>query len=465
MEQMQKYLAFRQRFPEFIYERYEIEVAPRQVVLTFHFSVPGLADFAPQWTLPLPEVPVLSPDHPIFRRLVFSLGLVELVSYWKIACPPVVRIRCGQLDDWQKQWWKQQYLSGLGEFFYKNGITATLEDFMEIRSEGEDIAFDGSARPLKGCMIPVGGGKDSIVTLELLQAQRADSCCYMMNPRGATLASARLAGYQEEQIVGIHRTLDPAMLELNRQGYLNGHTPFSALVAFSGVLLAAIYGKKYLVLSNESSANESTVAGSNVNHQYSKSFQFEQDLNDYERRYIGSGVHYFSLLRPWSEFQIAGWFARLTRYHADFRSCNVGSKTDSWCGHCPKCLFVWVILSPFLSTGQLESIFGRNLAEDETLWETLCQLCGMTVEKPFECVGSRDEICFALRDAIRRMEQQGETLPLLYQRFRKTPVWTGYQDQANPYYDYYNEENLLPEVFDQLMRQASCALKEEHGHD
>ena len=98
-------------------------MAPRQVVLTFHFSVPGLADFAPQWTLPLPEVPVLSPDHPIFRRLVFSLGLVELVSYWKIACPPVVRIRCGQLDDWQKQWWKQQYLSGLGEFFYKNGIT------------------------------------------------------------------------------------------------------------------------------------------------------------------------------------------------------------------------------------------------------------------------------------------------------------------------------------------------------
>lgn len=465
MEQMQKYLAFRQRFPEFIYERYEIEVAPRQVVLTFHFSVPGLADFAPQWTLPLPEVPVLSPDHPIFRRLVFSLGLVELVSYWKIACPPVVRIRCGQLDDWQKQWWKQQYLSGLGEFFYKNGITATLEDFMEIHSEGEDIAFDGSARPLKGCMIPVGGGKDSIVTLELLQAQRADSCCYMMNPRGATLASARLAGYREEQIVGIHRTLDPAMLELNRQGYLNGHTPFSALVAFSGVLLAAIYGKKYLVLSNESSANESTVAGSNVNHQYSKSFQFEQDFNDYERRYIGSGVHYFSLLRPWSEFQIAGWFARLIRYHADFRSCNVGSKTDSWCGHCPKCLFVWVILSPFLSTGQLESIFGRNLAEDETLWETLCQLCGMTVEKPFECVGSRDEICFALRDAIRRMEQQGETLPLLYQRFRKTPVWTQYQDQANPYYDYYNEENLLPEVFDQLMRQASCALKEEHGHD
>jgi len=224
--------------------------------------------------------------------------------------------------------------------------------------------------------------------------------------------------------------------------------------------MAAVYGKKYLVLSNESSANESTVSGSDVNHQYSKSFQFEGDFNRYEQRYIGSGVHYFSLLRPWSEFQIAAYFAGLTRYHAAFRSCNAGSKTDSWCGGCPKCLFVWVILSPFLSTGALKRIFGENLAEKETLWETLRQLCGMTPEKPFECVGSRDEICFALTLAIRRMEKRGEALPKLYELFKESDQYKEYLLKPNPYFAYFNGEHLLPEEYLARMRQATQALRQ-----
>ena len=102
---------------------------------------------------------------------------------------------------------------------------------------------------------------------------------------------------------------------------------------------------KYVALSNESSANESTVAGSTVNHQYSKSFEFEQDFHKYEKDWLGSGVYYFSMLRPLSEFQIAKYFAGATAYHDIFRSCNAGSKQDIWCGHCPKCLFVFLILT------------------------------------------------------------------------------------------------------------------------
>ena len=68
------------------------------------------------------------------------------------------------------------------------------------------------------------------------------------------------------------------MLQLNSEGYINGHTPFSAIVAFSSVLTAALNGQKYITLSNENSANESTVKDSKVNHQYSKSYEFELDL-------------------------------------------------------------------------------------------------------------------------------------------------------------------------------------------
>lgn len=195
------------------------------------------------------------------------------------------------------------------------------------------------------------------MTLELLRRQKENNACYIINPRGATLATARVAGYRDEAVLSVLRTLDPGMLELNRRGFLNGHTPFSALVAFSSVLTAFLNGKRYVVLSNESSANESTVQGSEVNHQYSKSVQFESDFIEFERAYVGSGVSYFSLLRPWSEFQIAQYFASIKQYHAVFRSCNAGSKQDIWCGKCPKCLFVALILSPFLSYGGVNLYF------------------------------------------------------------------------------------------------------------
>ncbi len=462
MGNLEKYQAFRKRYPEFIYESYDIERQPGEVKLAFRFSVPGLGEFAPQWTLPMPDNPVFPPESPLFQNLAFQLGLVELISYWKIACPPLVRIKCGFLDAAQQKWWKAQYFSGLGEFFYKNGIDASEEDFMSLQPEGAPLPA-GEPLPLKGCMIPVGGGKDSVVTMELLRDLKEENLCYILNPRGATVNTAKLAGFDEKQLVCPRRTLDPLMLELNRQGYLNGHTPFSALVAFSGLLMAAAYGKKYLVLSNESSANEATVAGSSVNHQYSKSFQFEQDFNWYERQYIGSGVLYFSLLRPWSEFQIAAYFARFPQYHSAFRSCNAGSKTDSWCGACPKCLFVWVILSPFLDTAQLEGIFGENLAQKEALWETLRQLCGMTAEKPFECVGSREEICFALTLAVRKMEGKGEPLPLLYRLFKDTEQYQIYAGCENPYFSYFNGEHLLPPAFLERIKAAGGLLQREAG--
>ncbi len=465
MKPIEKYRIFRETYPEFIYKSYDIEESADTIRLTFHFSVPGLADFAPQWTLPKPKKPVCTAESGVFKRLVFSLGLVELISYWKIACPKTVRIACGRISGEQADWWKQQYLSGLGEFFYRNGIPADFDDFMQIVSSGEDFTGPaGESYPLDGCLIPVGGGKDSIVTLTLLRDLREDSFCYVMNSRGATDHSALTAGYKQEQILGIKRTLDQNMLALNKQGYLNGHTPFSALVAFSGVLMAVLYGKKYVVLSNESSANESTVKGSDVNHQYSKSFQFEADFDYYQRMYIDSGVHYFSLLRPWSEFQIAAYFSGLTAFHPVFRSCNVGSKTDSWCGKCAKCLFVALILTPFLGDDAIRAIFGRDILNDTALIPVLQELCGMTEEKPFECVGSREEISTAMMLGIRVRKERGEKLTELLRYFETSDVYVQTIKQGNRYFDYYQTENLLPEAFDQLMRRETAALKAHWPH-
>lgn len=107
---------------------------------------------------------------------------------------------------------------------------------------------------------------------------------------------------------------------------MNGHTPFSAIVAFLSFYTAYLIGAEHIVLSNESSANEGNLSGASVNHQYSKSFAFEHDFQQYAHKNLMPDIHYFSLLRPFNELQIAKYFAALPQYHAVFRSCNAGSK-------------------------------------------------------------------------------------------------------------------------------------------
>lgn len=150
------------------------------------------------------------------------------------------------------------------------------------------------------------------------------------------------------------------------------------------------------MLSNESSANEGNLSGTSVNHQYSKSFAFEHDFQQYAHKNLMPDIHYFSLLRPFNELQIAKYFATLPQYHAVFRSCNVGSKRNVWCRNCAKCLFVYGILSPFLPSERLSAIFGENLLEKDGLQEIFDGLVGFSPLKPFECVGTQEELCFAL---------------------------------------------------------------------
>lgn len=229
-----------------------------------------------------------------------------------------------------------------------------------------------------------------------------------MNPRGATTECARVAGFPMEEVLVIRRKIDPTLLDLNTQGYLNGHTPFSAMLAFYTRLASVLSGIPNVALSNENSANESTVIGTSVNHQYSKSLEFEDDF----RRYC-PGFNYFSFLRPLSELQIAMLFSRFTDYHDVFRSCNVGSKQDIWCGHCAKCLFAYIILSPFIEPSRLNEIFGKSMLDDITLEHEFKQLIGEAETKPFECVGTVGEVRQALAMTLDRWYKTGRRPALL----------------------------------------------------
>ena len=411
-----KFDALRQKFATFTFESQTVKRENGALFLAFDFNLDDRYHFHP--TMEIPARPFFDWDsipEEQLESLVFQIGMTELVSYWKIACPKKVVVKPFELTESQKAFWKKLYYNGLGEFLYLNSISVSEADLMELESPPLSMSFlqrtcegmesMGSVMhpftkvdlPLKEkTLVPIGGGKDSVVTLECLRNEMP-VIPLIVNPRGATLNCVKTAGYAEDEFIVINRTLDPTMLKLNAEGYLNGHTPFSALLAFISVLVAFGSRSKYIALSNENSANESTVPGTNINHQYSKSIEFESDFRRYVAENLNDEVQYFSFLRPLNELQIASLFAQCEVYHSVFRSCNVGSKTDSWCGHCPKCLFTWIILSPFLSHEKLVAIFGKDLMADESLRPILEELNGTAAVKPFECVGTVEEVRACLK--------------------------------------------------------------------
>lgn len=448
---MGKYEKFREEAPVFIYRSYSINETADRIEIGYEFEFPGLAKFSPGWTFRKPFDFTAKGDL-TFERLVFSLGMAEAVSYWKAVCSPEFRVECGELNDEQIQWWKKLWYMGLGELFFVNGISADFDTFVNIVPTGH---FDGSLRETsrqpKGCLVPIGGGKDSALTLETLVSAGMECRCYSINDRRSIIDTVTAAGLPEEALIISQRHFDRSLIVLNSKGYINGHTPFSSIVAFSAEITAYLNGLRYIVLSNESSANESTVVGQDVNHQYSKSFEFEADFHSYEEKYLATGQYYFSFLRPLAEFQIAKMFVSHRKYLPIFRSCNLGSKVspDIWCGECPKCLFVCLILSPFLSLSELNEVFGRDMLGDPKMLEYFIELIGQSEHKPFECVGSIDEVNLAVALAIRRLEAGGERLPLLFEEYKNRGLYHPETiDRINSECcGSFNEQNLLPEKF------------------
>jgi UDP-N-acetyl-alpha-D-muramoyl-L-alanyl-L-glutamate epimerase len=104
-------------------------------------------------------------------------------------------------------------------------------------------------------------------------------------------------------------------------------------------------------------------------------------------------------------------FSELEQYHHVFRSCNrafrqaPGDRAAQWCGECDKCLFVNLVLAPFLSRSVLRDIFASEPISDPERLAQLRTLVGLGAEhKPFECVGDPDESAVALTEVSRREE-------------------------------------------------------------
>ena len=444
----------RREYKEFWYNSYKAYEDEEKIYLEYEFEIPKLTKFTPKIQIEKKGLNYKSIQNKYAQNMIFHIGLIELISYWKTTCSPKIIIKCGYLDEKQKEWWKKLYFYGLGELFYTNNIQTDIQNFVNIECihKQNSLQYEQIEEETEGYIVPIGGGKDSIVTLETLPINKKNDYCLIINPKPVTLKCAEIAGFESNNIIKIYRTIDKNVIALNEKGFINGHTPFSAMLAFVSYLIAYLLSKKYVALSNENSANEANVIGEKINHQYSKSFEFECDFEKYANQYLKAKVTYFSFLRPLNELQIAKIFSKHDKYHKTFKSCNVGSKNEEWiwCCNCAKCLFAYIILSPYLYKEKLINIFKTDMFENKKLLNIFLELTGNSKTKPFDCVGTFEEVNFAVSKTILNIEKENKKLPYLLKYYKEN---YGLVNIQNDITKRYNEENNLNNEQNEILRK------------
>jgi hypothetical protein len=263
--------------------------------------------------------------------------------------------------------------------------------------------------------VPIGGGKDSLVSVEMLKRAGEDATAMWIGNSQLIAACAERTGLP---LLNIRRELSPLLFDYNRNGAYNGHIPVTAINSAILAVAAVLYGFDAIAFSNERSASSATLEydGQPVNHQWSKSWAFEQAFGELLQSTVAADLHYYSLLRPLSELAVAERFARTSHYDEVFSSCNrnfriLGPKpADRWCGQCPKCHFVFLALAPFMPKPRLLGIFGRNLLDDTALAAAFDALMEYRDHKPFECVGEGIESRAAMAALGARAEWREDAL-------------------------------------------------------
>lgn len=328
------------------------------------------------------------------QRALRMLHLIAGVSYYKAAIPPRITVEDAPLDADTAALLHEVYRNGLGEFAYRNGLQLDGRINFPVAAAAPAAATELGLR--RHALTAIGGGKDSLVSIEALRSAGVEQTVCWIGGSQLIASCAERTGLPR---MNIGRQIAPELFEYNRQGAWNGHIPVTAINSAILVLAALLNDADQVVFSNERSASYgSLIEGSGeVNHQWSKGWAFERDFGNWVQRQVAADLHYYSLLRPFSELAVARQFARGNHYDAHFSSCNrnfhlLGERpVNRWCGVCPKCHFVFLALAPFMPKLRLVNIFGRNLLDDAGQIPGFDALMEFRDHKPFECVGEGRE--------------------------------------------------------------------------
>jgi len=387
------------QYRQFVFDHYTFDRASG--LLELHYNIDGQLPFIETYRF---DFPFVDYDEAQLDRAIQALFFLAGTSYFKTYAPPEIVVKTGTLDQEMAAFFSKTYQRGLGEFWYVNDLDPRTPVNFPVTSAETVAPLDATAG--EGLLVAIGGGKDSLVSIEMLRGKVDKLATWSLNHREQLEPLVARIGLPH---LWVDRVWDPILYELNNKGAMSGHIPISGIFACVGTVVAILSGYRDVVVSNEQSANAPTLQykGVDINHQYSKSQEFERDYQAFVRHTLGQSYRYYSFLRPLSEVRIAELFATLgfETYKDVFSSCNRAFVHTSnhmwWCGECPKCAFVFMTLTPFLPRADVETLFGgKNLLLDPALEPTYRKLLGIEGDKPLDCIGDIEESRAAMRLAF-----------------------------------------------------------------
>lgn len=365
-------------------------------------------------------------NEDVLNRVLETIHIALGVSYWKMYCPKEISLLSQTLTKQQAKFWTKVYTNGLGEFFYRNNITIDNRiRFPHVDKSVKPFHLHISQNVLTG----VGGGKDSVVALEMVKELGFEQTPVYIHYDQLSKRTVEEINYQAGlKGIFVKRHIDE---HVKSPSTYKGHVPVSAIIASINLLLSLLYDARYIIVANEHSSNYGNVLydGYKINHQWSKSFEFEQLFQSYVKFFISPDIHYFSILRNKNELQIARMFAQYPTYFPYFVSCNKRASKElwsasshrsremlTWCGACAKCLFVYIMLRPFIDISKMDAIFDKNLLNDESLLLLLQELLGEEEVKPFDCVGTPEEVSAAMYLISKQIESNEANLVTYFKK-------------------------------------------------
>lgn len=386
------------------------------------------------------------------------LHIVTGISYYKLFVPEIIKIETIELNKEQKEFFDSLYFNGLGEFAFKNNIDLRGKINFPYKKNKKNVAENIKLN--NDFIIPIGGGKDSVLTLEIVKLfENKKLYTFSVNTAKPIQECCDITDCDNITVI---RKISPVLLEINKdlekyKAY-NGHIPITSIISFISVCTGILYNCNTTIISNEKSANVGNVMhnGVMVNHQWSKSFEAEIMINNFIRKYIIKDFNYFSLLRPIHEIHIAKLFSKIKKYNKVFASCNKNFKIikdqepKRWCCKCDKCRFVFLILAPFIKKEELIEIFGTNLLNDENQYEGYKELAGLSGYKPFECVGEISESILAFNLLQKTDFKNDEIVKKVNDEIKKSYNKKRLKKLNEKYFSFDFDNSLLNEDFKKI---------------
>lgn len=336
------------------------------------------------------------------ESLLGRLGLMEALSYWKAFLSPILRIEAFPFVYGEIEWWQRFLALSMAEFCYRNNVPLLTPEMLDLQGmvTSQTLAQGDENTDPGRVLTMFSGGKDSLVAALLAAQAGLTQDFFFYNPAPVQYEShlKNLGG--QGTVLTLDRKILPALLELNRLGAPNGHTPYSAYLGLSAVILAISHGIGLVCAGNTRSDDDPNLRdqGLDVNHQWTKSLDFELELNRLLSILGISEVQYFSILRPFYELQVIKVMLNNSSALSHIQSCNRVRR--GYCLRCAKCAWIGLALSVSVSNDEARLLMNGDVFGHDQAESLFRSMAGLEGTKPFECTGSEVEVRACLKELV-----------------------------------------------------------------